>query len=305
MNYTLHQLKVLIKVAEKQSITKAADELFLTQPAVSIQLKKLQDQFSVPLTEVVGRQLYVTQFGEEIVNAAKRILQEVDSINYATLAFQKKLAGKLKIAVVSTGKYVMPYYLNRFMQEHPGIDLEMDVTNKASVVSSVEHNEVDFALVSVVPEQLKLNTETLIKNKLYLLASPELGLTKNSKKVFEKYPIVFREEGSATRAAMEKFLETKNFSPKKRLQLTSNEATKQAVISGLGISIMPLIGIKNELKSGELNIIPQAGLPITTEWKIIWLSEKRLSPISEAFLAHIREFKDEIKTRTFSWYEEY
>ena len=145
MNYTLNQLRIFLKIAEKQRITKASEELHLTQPAVSIQLKNFQNQFPIPLTEVVGRQLFITDFGEEIAEAAKRILREVESINYKLLGFQGELAGKLKISVVSTGKYVMPYFLSGFIREHTGVDLIMDVTNKARVVESLEENEVDFA----------------------------------------------------------------------------------------------------------------------------------------------------------------
>lgn len=157
MNYTLRQLQVFLKVSEKQSITKAAEELFLTQPAVSIQLKNFQDQFSIPLTEVVGRKLYVTDFGKEIASAAEKIVNQVQAINYKTLSYQGNLTGRLKISVVSTGKYVMPYFLSNFMRKNDGVDLIMDVTNKAQVVRALEENTVDFALVSVLPSHLKIN----------------------------------------------------------------------------------------------------------------------------------------------------
>src|SRR6056297_907114 len=143
MNYTLHQLRVFLKITDNQSITKAAEELNLTQPAVSIQLKNFQDQFSIPLTEVVGRQLYVTDFGKEIAEAAEKILNEVDAITFKTMAYQQQLAGRLKISIASTGKYVMPYFLSDFMRKHRGVDLVMDVTNKTYVIESLERNEVD------------------------------------------------------------------------------------------------------------------------------------------------------------------
>ena len=270
MNYTLHQLKVFLKVAENQSITKAAEELYLTQPAVSIQLKNFQDQFPIPLTEVVGRKLYITHFGKEIAQAAEKILAEAEAIDYKTLAFKGILAGRLKISVVSTGKYVMPYFLSGFMEEHSGVDLVMDVTNKSRVVRSLEKNEVDFALVSVVPDHLKLNRIELMKNKLFLVGSakkefPE-GMT--TKKIFQDFPMIYREEGSATRNAMEQYMKSHKYSTKKKIELTSNEALKQAVTAGLGYSIMPLIGIKNSLSNEELRIIPVDDLPIETHWNL-------------------------------------
>jgi DNA-binding transcriptional LysR family regulator len=307
MNYTLHQLKVFLKVAQNQSITKAAEELFLSQPAVSIQLKNFQDQFEVPLTEVVGRQLYVTDFGEEIVVAAEKILNQVDAINYRTLTYKKELAGKLKISVASTGKYVMPYLLSEFMEKHKGVDLIMDVTNKNTVVRHLEKNEVDFAFVSVIPKQLNTNKLELLENKLYLVGSRNRGAKKHLSlsKMLEKKPLIYREEGSATRSAMESFIKKKKISTYKKMELTSNEALKQAILAGLGYSIMPLIGIKNEILNNQLEIIPTKGLPIITNWNLVWLKSKNLSPVAQAFLDHLKEDKEEILAKNFSWYYDY
>jgi DNA-binding transcriptional LysR family regulator len=307
MNYTLHQLRVFLKITDNQSITKAAEELNLTQPAVSIQLKNFQDQFSIPLTEVIGRQLYVTDFGQEIAKAAEKILNEVDAITFKTMAYQQQLAGRLKISIASTGKYVMPYFLSGFMREHRGVDLEMDVTNKTYVVESLERNEVDFSLVSVIPEQLQLNRVQLMQNKLFLVGSTRNQWHPNTpkRKIFEENPLLYREKGSATRAAMEDFIQTKNLPTYKKMTLTSNEALKQAVMAGLGYSIMPLIGIKNELKNGSLQIIPFKGLPIITYWNLIWLKAKKLSPVAAAFLEYINEEKHKIIQEEFQWFEEY
>ena len=307
MHYTLHQLQIFLKIAEHQSITKASQELFLTQPAVSIQLKKFQDQFSIPLTEVVGRQLYITDFGREIAEAAEKIINEVEAINYKTLSYRGQLAGKLKISIVSTAKYVIPYFLSGFMQQHKGVDLVMDVTNKARVIKSLHNNEVDFSMVSVIPEELNINKVQLMQNKLFLIGGTSLKLDKSlpKKKIFEEYPLIYREEGSATRNAMENFIVKNDFPTLKKIELTSNEALKQAVIAGLGYSIMPLIGIKNELKNGDLQIIPFKGLPIITNWYLIWLSSKNLSPIAKAYLEYVESEKDRIISDTFDWFETY
>ncbi len=303
MNYTLHQLQIFLKIAQIQSITKASEALHLTQPAVSIQLKNFQDQFPIPLTEVVGRKLFITDFGKEIALAAEKILNEVYAINYKTLAYQGALSGRLKISVVSTGKYVMPYFLSDFMKENPGVDLIMDVTNKASVVETLELNQVDFALVSVLPSKLKVKRVELMPNRLFYVGSTALEFKKNpsKKKLFEDLPLIYREQGSATRNAMESFISKNKFSVRKKMELTSNEAVKQAVISGLGCSIMPLIGIKNELKSGDLQIIPVKGLPITTTWNLIWLKSKKLSPAANALLDFLDANKEEIIKKKFNW----
>jgi DNA-binding transcriptional LysR family regulator len=307
MNYTLHQLLIFHKIAEYQSITKAAEALHLTQPAVSIQLKNFQDQFPIPLTEVVGRQLYITDFGKEMASTAEKILNEVNAINYKTLAYEGRLSGRLKIAVVSTGKYVMPYFLSEFMHANNGLELSMDVNNRTKVIESLENNEVDFALVSVLPSKLNVDKIPLMENKLFYIARSKFEFKKNlaRKNLFEKYPLIYREQGSATRKVMETFITENKFSVQKKMALTSNEAVKQAVLSGLGFSIMPLIGIRNELKNKDLQIVPVKGLPIVTEWNLIWLKAKNLSPAAMAYLKFLENKKDEIINEKFVWINNY
>ena len=275
----------------------------MTQPAVSIQLRNFQNQFDIPLTEIVGRKLYVTEFGREIALAAQRIIDEVNTINFRTSAFKGMVSGRLRVSVVSTGKYVMPYYLSEFMNANKGIELEMDVTNKLKVIQSLKDNEVDFALVSVLPKDIVLDHLILLENRLFLVGSRNLEINPQAKMeaIFTQYPLIYREEGSATRTAMENFLQNRNISAATKLQLTSNEAVKQALIAGLGISIMPLIGLKNELERDELKIIPIKGLPITTDWRLVWLRNKPLTPVATAFLAFVKEKKEAIFEDSFSW----
>lgn len=307
MNYTLHQLQVFLKITQTQSITKAAVELHLTQPAVSIQLKNFQDQFDIPLTEIHGRKLYVTDFGKEIAIAAERILNEVYAINYKTLAYKGQLSGRLKISVVSTGKYIIPYFLSDFVKLHPGIELVLDVTNKSRVIESLEKNEVDFSLVSILPKHLQIDNEELLENKLFFVGNTDAAANRTIKKVADlvNVPLIFREQGSGTRSIMELFLEQNQITNTKKMELTSNEAVKQAVIAGLGCSIMPLIGLRQELTNNELHILPLKGLPITSMWNLIWLKNKRFSPVAEAYLAYIRLQKQQIVSDKFSWYDKY
>jgi len=303
MNYTLHQLKIFLKIVETTSVTRASEELNLTQPAVSIQLRNFQDQFDIALTEVVGKKIFITEFGHEIADTAKKIIEQVNEIDYKTMKFKGILSGKLTVSVVSTGKYVMPYFLTDFLKNHPGIDLNMDVTNKIKVIKSLENNEVDFALVSIVPNELKLDAEVLLENKLFLVGKKVLLDSKKKlpKSIFNELPIIFREEGSATRKVMEHFFNQNEIRIVKKMQLTSNEAVKQAVIAGLGYSIMPLIGLKNELENGDLNIIPVSGFPIQSTWRLVWLKNKSLSPVAKAYLEFLREEKAIVINEYFSW----
>jgi len=307
MKYTLNQLQIFLKIVQTKSVTKASEELHLTQPAVSIQLKNFQDQFEIPLTEVVGRKIYITDFGREIAGAAENIINQVYAINYKTMAYKGKLTGRLKISVVSTGQYIMPFFLSDFMNAHNGIELIMDVTNKSKVLESLENNEVDFALVSILPTTLNIEKLDLLQNKLYLVGNTNTefkeGLT--TKEIFQNLPLIFREKGSGTRQTMESFIESNHISGLKKMELSSNEAVKQALLAGLGYSIMPLIGIKNELQNKELQIIPVAGLPIVTTWRLVWLKGKKHTPISSSFLEFLKKEMKNIVCEKFTWYEQY
>ena len=307
MNYTLNQLQIFLKIVQTQSVTKAAEELHLTQPAVSIQLKNFQEQFAIPLTEVVGRKIFITDFGKEIAEAVEKIIDQVYAINYKSLAYKGQLTGRLKLSVVSTGKYVMPYFLANFMNQHSGIELMMDVTNKNKVVESLENNEVDFALVSILPAKLNVVKLDLLQNKLYLIGNTTTKFKKEAytNEIFKELPLIFREKGSGTRHTMENFIERNNISVLKKMELSTNEAVKQAVLAGLGYSIMPLIGLKNELINNELQIIPVKGLPIKTTWSLIWLKGKNHSPVSVSFLDYLTKEKETIVQDNFNWYEKY
>jgi DNA-binding transcriptional LysR family regulator len=307
MHYTLHQLQIFAKVVQTKSITKAAVELHMTQPAVSIQLKNLQNQFEIPLTEVIGRQLYITDFGHEISKMTDRILNEVYAINYQTLAYKGQLSGRLKISSVSTGKYILPYFLTGFLKEQPGIELLLDVTNKSKVITSLENNEVDFALVSVLPEKPLLQKIDLMPNKLFVVGNTERKFPAGplDKKVLEDLPMIFREEGSGTRVVMERYIEKNKLPIHKKMELTSNEAVKQAVISGLGYSIMPLIGLRNELQNKDLQIIPVKGFPVKSTWSIVWQKSKKFSPVAEAYLSYLKKEKDKIIHDRFKWFDAY
>jgi DNA-binding transcriptional LysR family regulator len=201
----------------------------------------------------------------------------------------------------------MPYFLTDFMKQHSGIELLMDVTNKNKVVESLESNEVDFSLVSILPSSLEIEQMELMQNKLYLVGNTERKFKKAQavNELFEGLPLIFREKGSGTRQTMENFISKNNISVLKKMELTSNEAVKQALLAGLGYSIMPLIGIKNELHNNELQIIPIKGLPITTTWRLIWLKAKKHSPVSLAFLDYLEKEKTQIVQNKFEWYERY
>lgn len=302
MNFTLNQLRIFLKVVETRSITKASQELALSQPAVSIQLKNFQAQFDVPLTQLINRRLFITAFGHEIATLAEKIISEVNEINYQTALYNGQLAGKLHISVVSTGKYVIPYFLSDFLAENPNIDLKLDVSNKAQVIADLTENSVDFSLVSTLPNDLNLDKITLMKNELYLVCSSKFDVQGIEKinDLQKNIPFIYREVGSATRSAMERYIEQQGISVNKKLELTSNEAVKQAVIANMGLSIMPIIGIRQELQTKQLKIIQIEGLPLETNWHIVWNRGTRLTPSAKAFVAHLERNKSSIIQTYFS-----
>jgi LysR family transcriptional regulator, low CO2-responsive transcriptional regulator len=307
MNYTLNQLRVFLKVVQTLSITKAASELHLTQPAVSIQLKNFQGQFDIPLIEVINKKIYVTDFGKEIAEAAEKILNEVYAINFKLHAHKGQLTGRLKVSVVSTGSYIAPYFIAGFIKHNQGVELQMDVTNKAQVIDSLERNEVDFSLVSVLPENMNIDKVELMQNKLFVVGNydEKFDNKEHNKKIFEIIPLIYREQGSGTRHVMENFIRKNNLPVKKKMELTSNEAVKQALIAGLGYSIMPLIGIKNELENRQLQIVKVKGFPIQSTWYLIWLKGKKHSPVAKAYLDYIKMEKQIIINEKFEWLNKY
>jgi DNA-binding transcriptional LysR family regulator len=309
MHYTLHQLKIFTTVAKHGSITRASEQLHMTQPAVSIQLKNLQDQFDIPLTEIIGRKLYVTDFGKELATIANAILASTDEISQQMLARKGLLTGKIRFSIVSTGKYIMPYYLAPFYKKYPNVELQMDVTNRREVLEALQENKTDFALVSILPNHLEVEQEMLMPNALWLVAGRNfvLGPVQETYdvSVLKNIPVLYREDGSATRIAMEEYMSKTPVHPAIKLELSSTEAIKQAVIAGLGASVLSIYSLRTELQTGDVRLIPLKGFPLYAHWRLIWLKGKRFSPASQAFLSTIRENKDAVFNGHFAWARQY
>ncbi|MDO1446991.1 LysR family transcriptional regulator [Rhodocytophaga aerolata] len=309
MHYTLHQLKIFTVVAKYSSITRASEQLHMTQPAVSIQLKNLQDQFDIPLTETIGRKLYITEFGRELVTIASSILASTDQISQQMLARKGLLTGKIKFSIVSTGKYIMPYYLAPFYKKYPTVELEMDVTNRREVLNAMQENKTDFALVSILPDHLEVEEELLMPNALWLVAGREFVGKPTEKagdiSLLKDIPILYRENGSATRIVMEEYMSKVSVRPSIKLELSSTEAIKQAVIAGLGASVLSIYSLRTELQTGDVKLLPLKGFPLYAHWRLIWLKGKKFSPASQAFLASIRENKVSVWDAHFAWAKQY
>jgi DNA-binding transcriptional LysR family regulator len=200
----------------------------------------------------------------------------------------------------------MPYFIADFLKLHPNVELNMDVTNKSRVIENLERNEVDFSLVSILPEHLSLKTLPILKNKLYLVGHKnDFKDQKIDIELFKSLPLIFREQGSGTRHAVEAYFNKHNIDFIKSMELTSNEAVKQAVIAGMGYSILPLIGIKNELILKQLEIIEVEKFKLESEWNMVWLNAKNLSPQAAALIQFVEENKVRIANNQFGWTDSY
>jgi DNA-binding transcriptional LysR family regulator len=257
---------------------------------------------------VIGRRIHITDFGLELGAAADAILAGTEEIEQRMLARKGLLAGKVRFAIVSTGKYIMPYYLSSFHKKYPNVELLMDVTNRSLVIESLQANKTDFALVSVRPEGLELEREELMPNALWLVAGGGLALPDAPEydiSILKEIPIIYREEGSGTRIMLEEYTRKVQIMPRVKLELTSSEAIKQAVLAGLGASILSIHSLRSELQAGAVRLLPVRGFPLYSHWQLIWLKGKRLSPAALAFLEMVRQNKDAVFNEHFAWTRQY
>jgi LysR family transcriptional regulator, low CO2-responsive transcriptional regulator len=302
MNLTMHQLKAFQAIAKYQSITKAAEAMNMTQPAVSIQLKNLQEQFEVPLTEIIGKKIHITEFGQELVDTAERIFAEVNQIESKMLELKGLLGGKIRISAVSTGKYIIPYLMSDFMKIHPHVEISLEVSNRYNVLAHLQENSTDVALVSLLPIDLDLETIQLTENLSYLACAPEKRSIYEQfirENAWSKIPFVLREKGSGTRTMMEKFFTERDIHVEGKMELATNEAVKQAVMAGLGASILSDFSMYQEIKDERICILEYPGLPLKADWKLIWLKQKKHSPAVKAFIRWLAENREKLLSDHF------
>lgn len=292
MNFTLHQLQVFGAVARNLSMTKTANELNMTQPAVSIQIKQLQDALGIPLLEVIGRKIYLTEAGRHLHKMQQSINNEIESF-YATISQLKGgLEGTLTISAASTAKYFLPYLLGEFRQRYPNIQISLKVTNRDEVLGHLKENEYDLAVLTQVPDDRSIDVIPFLDNPLVMCSSPNHPLadqTDISIRQLKNEPFIFREPGSGTRIVMERFLAKHKISSKPIMELGTNEAVKQAIMGGIGISLISKLSLENEFKLNKIAILDVNKTPIQTRWHALSRKAKNLSPVSQNFLDFLQE----------------
>lgn len=293
MNLTFRQLKVLLAVAEHQSITAAAQACHITQPTVSMQLKALAEEFGLPLHEVIGKQVFLTAAGEAVVQSARLLEKEMDYLEQTIHALKGHTKGRLQVALVSTAKYFVPRMLGNFCKQYPEIDMAFEVLNRDGVVKRLKSNADDLYIMSMPPEELDLERHRFLDNPLVMIAPidhPLVHKTRLRQSDIQKEFLVLRETGSGTRMACNRFFEEHQWQPKVRLELGSNEAIKQAVAGGLGLAIISRHALNPQPASEGLAVLPVPHLPIHSNWWIIYPKGKRLSPIAKVFFEHLQDW---------------
>jgi DNA-binding transcriptional LysR family regulator len=293
---TLHQLKVFEATARHGSFTRAAEELFLTQPTVSMQVKQLTKGIGLPLFEQVGKRLYLTEAGKELFGTCKEIFNQLDQLEMKVADLKGMKQGHLRLAVITTAKYFIPRLLGPFCQQYPGVDVSLTVTNHERVIDRLANNQDDLYVMSQLPDHLEINTHPFLDNPLVVVAPQGHKLAKERNITIERLaqePFIMREPGSGTRRAIQNLLDQKNLVVKVRLELGSNEAIKQAIAGGLGLSVLSRHTLTPD-KPGELVVLDVEGFPIERQWYAVHLAGKQLSVIASTFLEYLQEAAKQI-----------
>ena len=289
---TLHQLKVFETVARNGSFTRAAEELLITQPTVSSQVKQLTKSVGLPLFEQIGKSLYLTDAGRELLATCQDIFEKLNNFEIKVADLKGTKQGQLNLAVITTAKYFVPRLLGPFCQTYPGIDVALQVTNHHDIQQRMLENRDDLYVVSNPHKDIDLTSKPFLNNPLVVVAKKDhpLATKKNiDLQELNDQPFIMREQGSGTRDAIHKLFTKHNISVKVKLELGSNEAIKQAISGGLGISILSEHCLISEGKSGELAVLDFQHFPIKRRWYVAHLSGKKLSVIAETFLDYLLE----------------
>lgn len=286
MNVSLRQLRVFEAVARLCNYTRAAEELHLSQPAVSMQVRQLEDTVGLPLFERLGKSIVLTEAGREIYQYSRGINRSLQEMEEVLEALKGVNRGRLHVAVASTVNYFAPRLLAVFHQRFPGISPRLDVTNRESLVRLLEANSIDIALMGVPPQDVEVEADAFMDNPLVVIAPPDhplaaehaIPLSRLASEVF-----VMRESGSGTRQSMERHFREAGQTIRHGMQMTRNEAVKQAVRSGLGLSVVSLHTIELELETRRLVVLDVQDFPLQRKWYLVYRRGKRLSPAAAAF----------------------
>lgn len=289
---TFRQLEVFEAIARLGSFTRAAEELFLTQPTVSMQIKKLTDVVGLPLFEQIGKKIYLTDAGRELHQTCLGVFEHFARFEMVAAEMKGLKTGRLRLAVVTTAKYFVPRLLGMFCQQYPGVDVSMKVTNRERVLARLADNQDDLYILGQPPKEVDTVAQAFLENPLVVLASVnhplvnEKGIT--LKRIAEER-FLSREPGSGTRTATERFFKDQGLNLKIRMELGSNEAIKQAIIGGLGIAVLSRHTLALDAPTGQLAVLDVQGFPLNRHWYYVYPAGKQLSVVAQAFLQYLQQ----------------
>lgn len=296
---TLHQLKVFEAAARHGSFTRAAEELFLTQPTVSMQIKQLTKSVGLPLFEQVGKRLYLTEAGRELYATCRQIFDTIAQFEMKVADLKGLKQGQLRLAVITTAKYFIPRLLGPFCQLYPGIEISLQVTNHEGILERMTNNMDDLYIMSQVPEHLDVSYQQFLENPLVVLAPINHPLAKEKNIPIQRLadePFIMREPGSGTRRAVQQLFDQHGVTVKVKLELGSNEAIKHAIAGGLGISVLSRHTLLPD--SGDLTILDVEHFPIKRDWYMVYPSGKQLSIVARTYFEYLLDAAKQIVERT-------
>lgn len=289
MNITFRQLQLFRALVSTGSISGAAREANVTQPTASIHLKELTEEIGLPLYEVIGRTVHLTEAGKELATTARVMQNEWEAFEQKVAGLKGVERGRLRVAVVSTAKYFIPRLLGEFCAAHPGVEIALEILNRDGVIARLRDNLDDLYIMSRPPEDLALEDRVFLPNPLVIIAPRGHPLARKKGlelKSLAHERFIMREEGSGTRLATDAHFKAQRFTPKVRLVLGSNEAIKEAVAGGLGLAIVSIHALRHAPTPGvvELDV---SSFPIASQWHVVYPNGRRLSPVARVFEAHL------------------
>lgn len=284
--YTLKQIQTFLEVARQRSVSKAAERLFVTQPAVSMQVRQLEEAFGLALLEPVGRNIRLTAAGEVFQSHAQAAMAQLKDLEAQMADHTGLKKGRIDLAVVSTAKYFIPMLLVQFGQLFEGIQVQLQIDNRENVLGLLARNAADLVVMGRAPADLDCEATPFASNPLAIVSAPRHALARRKQLPFASladYRFVVREEGSGTRAAMERVFAQHQTPLHIEMEMPSNETIKQAVMAGMGLSFLSLRTMRHELASGHIAMVDVQGMPAQGQWYVTHLRHKKLSPAARAF----------------------
>ncbi len=290
MNLTFRQLRLVIALADTGSVSGAASAMHVTQPTVSMQLKEIAQAVGMPVHEVIGRRVFLTDAGRELAATARAVADEWEALEQKLDAMRGLTRGRLRVSVVNTAKYFIPRMLAGFCARHPEIDISLEVLNRDGVVARLRENRDDLYIMSMPPADMDLEDSVFMPNPLLLVAPPGHPLTRRRGLPLQQLAgerFILREQGSGTRMATDQLFRELDFRPRLRLEMGSNEAIRQSVAGGLGVAVLSAHALGEGVAGDAVAVLDVQGFPVHSQWHVVCPKGKRLSPIATVFREHL------------------